>query len=86
MHNFIENMKPKWKSFRESMYLLAKNKLSLVAFIIIILFIGMAIFAPVIAPYPEDVYSTHISEKLLPPSAAHLMGTDELGRDVFSRV
>jgi peptide/nickel transport system permease protein len=46
----------------------------------------MAIFAPVIAPYPEDVYSTHISEKLLPPSAAHLMGTDELGRDVFSRV
>ncbi|MBQ7174906.1 MAG: ABC transporter permease [Lachnospiraceae bacterium] len=86
MHNFIENMKPKWKSFRESMYLLAKNKLSLVAFVIIILFIGMAIFAPVIAPYPEDVYSTHISEKLLPPSAAHLMGTDELGRDVFSRV
>jgi peptide/nickel transport system permease protein len=86
MHNFIENMKPKWKSFRESMYLLAKNKLSLVAFIIIILFIGMAIFAPVIAPYPEDVYSTHISEKLLPPSATHLMGTDELGRDVFSRV
>ena len=86
MHNFIENMKPKWKSFRESMYLLAKNKLSLIAFVIIILFIGMAIFAPVIAPYPEDVYSTHISEKLLPPSAAHLMGTDELGRDVFSRV
>ena len=86
MHNFIENMKPKWKSFRESMYLLAKNKLSLIAFIIIIIFVLMAVLAPVISPYPADVYSTHIQEKLLPPSSAHILGTDELGRDVLSRV
>ena len=37
MRNFIDNMKPKWNSFKESMYLLAKNKLSLAAFAIIIL-------------------------------------------------
>ena len=67
------------------MYLLAKNKLSLAAFIIMLLLIFAAILAPVIAPYPEDVNSTHIEDMLLPPSGEHLMGTDELGRDVFSR-
>ena len=86
MHHFIENWRPKWKSFRESMYLLTKNKLSMATFVIMLLLILSAIFAPVLAPYPEDVNSTHIEDMLLPPSSEHLMGTDELGRDVFSRV
>ena len=86
MEHFLENWKPKWNSFKESMYLLAKNKLSLLAFAIIILLLVGAIFAPYIIPYPEDVYSTHIENKLEPPSEEHIMGTDDLGRDVFSRV
>ena len=86
MEHFLENWRPKWNSFKESMYLLAKNKLSLLAFAIIILLVLGAVFAPVIVPYPEDVYSTHIENKLLPPSEEHIMGTDDLGRDVFSRV
>lgn len=86
MNNFIESFKPKWNSFKESMYLLARNKLSLLAFAIIILLVLSAIFAPVIVPYPEDVYSAHIEQKLEAPSNEHIMGTDELGRDVFSRL
>lgn len=86
MNNFIESFKPKWNSFKESMYLLARNKLSLLAFAIIILLVLSAIFAPVIVPYPKDVYSTHIEQKLEAPSSEHIMGTDELGRDVFSRL
>ena len=86
MEHFLENWKPKWNSFKESMYLLAKNKLSLLAFAIIILLLVGAIFAPYIIPYPEDDYSTHIENKLEPPSEEHIMGTDDLGRDVFSRV
>lgn len=86
MNNFIESFKPKWNSFKESMYLLARNKLSLLAFAIIILLVLSAIFAPVIVPYPEDVYSTHIEQKLEAPNSEHIMGTDELGRDVFSRL
>lgn len=86
MNNFMESMKPKWNSFKESMYLLARNKLSLLAFAIIILLVLGAVFAPVIVPYPEDVYSTHIEQKLEAPSSDHIMGTDELGRDVFSRL
>lgn len=86
MEYFMENWKPKWNSFKESMYLLAKNKLSLLAFAIIIVLVLGAVFAPVLVPYPEDVYSTHIENKLQEPSSEHIMGTDELGRDVFSRV
>ncbi|WP_202320231.1 ABC transporter permease [Archaeoglobus neptunius] len=43
----------------------------------------MAIFAPVIAPYDPIKFSGDV---LKPPSAKHLMGTDNLGRDVFSRM
>lgn len=86
MNNLIESWKPKWNSFRESMYLLARNKLSMIAFIIMVLLLCAAVFVPVLAPYPEDVSSTHIENMLQAPSAEHLMGTDELGRDIFSRV
>jgi peptide/nickel transport system permease protein len=87
MNNFLQAMKPRLKSFRESLYLLTRNKLSLIALIVLILLILSAVFAPVIIPYPEDLEdATHTSIKLSPPSAEHLMGTDELGRDIFSRV
>ncbi|MBX6384320.1 MAG: ABC transporter permease [Microbispora sp.] len=46
-----------------------------------------ALLAPWIAPYPDDGGSaTHPLEALLPPSGAHWFGTDQVGRDVFSRV
>ena len=48
------------------------------------LFVLMALFAPLIAPY--DPAATNFSSVLQGPSAAHIMGTDDLGRDVFSRV
>lgn len=87
MNNFFQTMKPRIKSFRESLYLLARNKLSLLALIILVLLVLAAIFAPFIIPYPEDLAdATHTAIKLQGPSAAHLMGTDELGRDIFSRV
>ena len=48
------------------------------------LFVLMALFAPLIAPY--DPAATNFSAVLQGPSAAHIMGTDDLGRDVFSRI
>jgi len=44
----------------------------------------VAIFAPVIAPY--DYREQNIGQRLMPPSSQHILGTDELGRDVFSRM
>ncbi|WP_372345694.1 ABC transporter permease [Streptomyces sp. KL116D] len=47
----------------------------------------VALLAPVLAPYPADATGAAETAQLLrPPSAAHWFGTDELGRDVFSRV
>jgi peptide/nickel transport system permease protein len=49
--------------------------------------IVIAIFAPLIAPHPSDAGSaTHPLDSFLPPSSQHWFGTDQVGRDVFSRV
>jgi peptide/nickel transport system permease protein len=50
---------------------------------VVLLTVMVALAAPLIAPYDPDAQE---SERLLPPSAANLMGTDELGRDTFSRI
>lgn len=52
--------------------------------IIIMLLIGVAIFAPVISPH--DAVKQHLSDRLQPPSSRYLLGTDHLGRCVLSRI
>jgi peptide/nickel transport system permease protein len=62
---------------------LARNKGATLSLTILIVIVFVALAAPVIAPYdPEEV---SVSERLSPPSTVHLMGTDQFGRDVFSR-
>jgi len=46
----------------------------------------IALFAPWLAPYPEDAYESHLLQRLRPPSAEFPFGTDNLGRDILSRV
>ncbi|MGA8032396.1 MAG: ABC transporter permease [Casimicrobiaceae bacterium] len=55
-----------------------------IALAVIVAFIGIAIFAPWIAPY--DPIATDFAAVRKAPSAAHWLGTDEIGRDVLSRV
>ena len=87
MSGFLRALKPRIASFRESMYLLSRNKLSLAALIVLLVIVIAAALAPVIIPYPMDIAdATHTAIKLQAPSAEHWMGTDELGRDLFSRV
>ncbi|MCS7202083.1 MAG: ABC transporter permease [Dictyoglomus sp.] len=63
---------------------LAKNKLALVGLSIVIIIVIIAIFADYIAPY--DPLKVDLSKHLLPPSREHLLGTDEFGRDILSRI
>jgi peptide/nickel transport system permease protein len=63
---------------------LFKNKGAIFGFSIIVLLVVCAVFAPLIAPYEYD--AQNLPEGLLPPSQQHLFGTDELGRDIFSRI
>lgn len=84
---FFEVLKPKIKELKHSFFLLRKNTLTRIAFYIMVLIFLMAIFAPLIIPYPDDIASSaNISNKFAPPSSKHFFGTDELGRDVFSRI
>ena len=63
---------------------LRRQPLAFVGLLLVLLFSILALFAPFIAPYsPSALDLTH---RLAAPSAAHLFGTDELGRDTFSRI
>jgi len=68
-------------------FYLRGNALTSIGIFVIGLFILVALLAPWLAPYPGDALGqVHPSDALLAPSAAHLMGTDQLGRDLFSLV
>jgi peptide/nickel transport system permease protein len=53
-----------------------------IVFVVVI----VAVVASHIAPYPLDAYQSHMGMRLRPPSWDHLFGTDDLGRDILSRV
>src|SRR5262245_36318882 len=60
------------------------NRLTIIGVVIVAILIIVAIFAPWIATH--DVGTTNLSMRYLPPSWAHLLGTDSTGRDIFSSV
>src|SRR5579864_122278 len=65
-------------------YRLRQNKPALLGAIIILVMLFMAIFAPLIAPYDPNAQDlNHLTQ---PPGGGHILGTDDLGRDVLSRI
>jgi len=64
----------------------SRDRLAFSGFLIILSLILVAIFAGVLAPYPEDTFSIHPAARLQPPSLTHFLGTDSMGRDIFSRL
>lgn len=62
-----------------------RHRLGLVGLTIVLVFTFAAIFAPYIAPH-DPVTQRIATARLVPPSAEHWFGTDELGRDLFSRI
>ena len=69
---------------RHSRHVLAENPVTGFAFALFLLIVLAAMFGPEIAPY--DPLASNTAQALKPPSAQHWFGTDQLGRDVFSRV
>jgi peptide/nickel transport system permease protein len=73
--------RPRW---RETLAIVLSNRLAAGGLLILILLVFTAMFADLVAPYA--INDQDITRRFESPSAAHLFGTDELGRDLFSRV
>jgi len=71
--------------WKESWYQLARNRAAMTGLIIISIFALLAVFAPLAAP--EDPLEQTISARMTPPfTDGHILGTDDLGRDLLSRI
>ena len=66
-----------WLTFRT-------NRLAVFGLVILIGLVCMAVFAPWLSP--QDPFAQNLADRLKPPSAAHWLGTDALGRDILSRL
>src|SRR6202008_2684249 len=70
--------------FEHTKYVLGENKVTAFAFGFLVVILFAAIFGPYVVPY--DPLASDTAQALKAPSAAHWFGTDQLGRDIFSRV
>lgn len=76
----IQNVKVYW-------YYFTRSKSAVAGLAIVLLVIFVAVFARVIAPYPEHAgVFTDFENRNLPPSSVYWFGTDKIGRDIFSRI
>jgi peptide/nickel transport system permease protein len=73
----ISPWKDAWNNFR-------KNKTALIGLCIVLFFVLLAIFSPIIAP--QGINEQDLSKRLQAPSSDHWFGTDDFGRDILSRV
>ncbi|MGM4915630.1 ABC transporter permease subunit [Tardiphaga sp. 813_E8_N1_3] len=71
-------------TLQHTRYILGENRVTAFAFGLLVLIVFAALFGPYIVPY--DPLASDTAQALKAPSAAHWFGTDQLGRDIFSRV
>lgn len=76
-NNRLSRLKVSWYRFRQ-------NPLTIIGSAVLLIFIFLAIAAPLLTPYQPD--SIDLAQRLQPPSSEHWFGTDEVGRDIFTRV
>lgn len=84
IENWRKSHESTFKEVKFTLHLLRQNPLTVVGFIMLIGLIIIAILAGLIAPYSP--YEVVLARKFLPPGREHFFGTDELGRDIFSRI
>ncbi len=82
----IQMLSKKGEEFRKGWYKFSRNSFSVIGLATVLSVLFLAIFAPYVAPYPQHAGRfVNFAEAGLPPSLAHLFGTDVFGRDILSR-
>lgn len=76
-------LRPRPRFGARVLHQIRRHPIGFIGLLIVLFVLLLALFAPFIAPYEP---SAQAARRLLPPSAEHIMGTDELGRDVYSRI
>lgn len=80
----VDRIRSRWRELRTGRFAaLFESKTALFGLSIVIFWIVAAILAPILAPYEPNAITGKLNQ---PPSSEHLMGTDQLGRDVLSRL
>lgn len=82
---FFKQYKKKSR-MQEIWRMFCKNKLAIVGLIFFIIIVAVAVAAPVIADYEQEALKINVPQRLKAPSAEHIFGTDEMGRDIFARI
>ena len=65
---------------------LARDRSALIGLVLILGLLLAALLAPLLATHPADVVELHPAERLRPPGGEHLLGTDRMGSDIYSRL
>jgi peptide/nickel transport system permease protein len=73
-----------WRRVRGGLSVLFASKVAVIGLMIVLFWVLVAIFAPLLTPYSPTEQDYHAQNA--PPSAAHILGTDDLGRDIWARL
>ncbi len=80
----VIKLRPRRTTLGAAVHFLKRNQLVTIGLVIVLSWLIITLFAPWLAPYSP--YKQNISDRLQPPNTTYWFGTDQLGRDVFSRV
>lgn len=84
LNDVVEIEAKKNSQFKAIFKRFCKNKMAVFGSIVVIFMILVAIFAPLLAPFPYE--EQHLSDTLQAPNSTYWFGTDQYGRDIFSRM
>src|SRR5690348_5147721 len=70
--------------FQDTLRRFVRNPLAVIGLVVIVVIMGAAIFADRVAPYKPD--DSDLSLYVTPPTAEHVLGTDDIGRDILTRL
>lgn len=81
---WVARNRSRLQEYKLVLHYFSKSPLAVAGLLIMLTFFFVAVFAPYLAPYPESYMN--LEERMLPPSWEHTFGTDDMGRDILSRV